>query len=161
MPWNNRIREAAYNSPSGARFTFDFENVSQSVEKKTTGFEFPDADGTYVQDMGHSGRRYPLRVFFWGDDYDQEAEAFETALLERGIGKLEHPIYGVKDVVPFGTITRRDDLKTAANQAILDVTFWETINLLYPAAQNDPGSSVLSSVDAFNGSLADQFRPVA
>lgn len=157
MNWQTRIREAAYNSPSGVRFTFDFENVSQTIEKKTTSFEFPDADGTYVQDMGHSGRRYPLRLFFWGNDYDQEADAFEAALLERGIGKLEHPIYGTVDVVPFGTISRRDDLKTATNQAILDVTFWETINLLYPAVQNDPGSLVLSAVDSFNGSLADQF----
>jgi len=160
MAWNDRIREAAYNSPSGARFAFDYENVSQSIEKKTTAYDFPDADGTYVQDLGNTGRRYPLRMFFWGDDYDQEAEAFEAALLERGIGKLEHPIYGVKNVVPFGVITRRDDLKTAANQAVIDVTFWETIDLLYPAAQNDPGSSVLSAVDEFNNALSEQFDEV-
>ena len=107
MNWQTRIREAAYNSPSGARFTFDYENVSQSIEKKTTSFDFPDANGTYIQDLGNTGRRYPLRMFFWGNDYDQEVEAFEAALLERGIGKLEHPIYGVKNVVPFGVITRR------------------------------------------------------
>ena len=158
MNWQTRIREAAYNSPSGARFTFDYENVSQSIEKKTTSFDFPDANGTYIQDLGNTGRRYPLRMFFWGNDYDQEVEAFEAALLERGIGKLEHPIYGVKNVVPFGVITRRDDLKTAANQAVLDVTFWETIDLLYPAAQTDPGSSVLSAIDEFNAAVSGQFE---
>jgi len=157
MPWNDRIREAAYTSPSGTRLTFGYENVRKTVDKKTTGFEFPDADGTFVQDLGHSGRRYPLRVFFWGDDYDQEAEAFESALLERGTGKLEHPIYGTKDVVPFGTITRRDDLKTAANQAVVEVTFWETIGLIYPAAQTDPASSVLAAVDAYNAAVSDSF----
>lgn len=157
MPWNDRIREAAYTSPGGTRLTFGYENVRKTVDKKTTGFEFPDADGTFVQDLGHSGRRYPLRVFFWGDDYDQEAEAFESALLERGTGKLEHPIYGTKDVVPFGTITRRDDLKTAANQAVVEVTFWETIGLIYPAAQTDPASSVLAAVDAYNAAVSDSF----
>ena len=116
MAWNDRIREAAYTSPSGERLTFGYENVSKKIDKKTTGFEFPDADGTFVQDLGHSGRKYPLRVFFWGSDYDQEADAFEAALLERGTGKLEHPIYGTVDVVPFGTITRRDDLKTGATR---------------------------------------------
>jgi len=160
MAWNDRIREAAYTSPGGTRLTFDFENVSEVVEKKTTGFEFPDADGTFVQDLGHSGRRYPLRVVFWGDDYDLEAEAFIAVMLERGTGKLEHPIYGTKDVVPFGRITRRDDLKTAANQAILEVTFWETIGLLYPATQTDPASAVLSAVDEYNAATSQFFADI-
>lgn len=158
MAWNDRIREAAYTSPSGARSVFTYEDVSKTVEKKTTGFEFPDANGTYVQDLGHSGRRYPLRVIFWGSDYDQEADAFEAALLERGTGRLEHPIYGTVDVVPFGSIKRRDDLKTAANQAIIEVTFWETIGLIYPAAQSDPASEVLNAVEEYNAAAAQQFE---
>ncbi len=160
MAWNDRIREAAYTSPSGSRITFDYENVRKTVNKKTTGFEFPDADGTFVQDLGHSGRRYPLRVFFWGDDYDQQADAFELALLERGTGRLEHPIYGTVDVVPFGTITRRDDLKTAANQAVLEITLWETIGLIYPTSQNDPASAVLAAVDDYNDAAAAEFEEV-
>lgn len=158
MPWNDRISEAAYTSPGGTRMVFDYENVSRSTEKKTTAFDFPDADGTYVQDLGRSGRQYPLRLFFWGPDYDLEADAFESLLLERGTGVLEHPVYGTVDVVPFGSITRRDDLKTAANQAVLEVTFWETIGLIYPTAQGDPASSVLSAVEAFNASQAEQFE---
>ena len=160
MAWNDRIREGTYTAPSGARLKFDFENVSLAVDKKTTGYNFPDADGTFVQDLGQSGRRYPLRIFFWGDDYDLEADVFINALLERGIGKLDHPVYGTKQVVPFGTISRRDDLKTAANQAILEVTFWETIGLLYPTAQTDPGGSVLSAVDEFNGAISQEFEEV-
>lgn len=158
MPWNDRISEAAYTSPGGTRLTFDYEDVSRSTEKKTTAFDFPDADGTYVQDLGRSGRQYPVRMFFWGPDYDLEASAFEALLLERGTGVLEHPIYGTVDVVPFGSIKRRDDLKTAANQAVLEVTFWETIGLVYPTSQDDPASSVLGAVEAFNASQAEQFE---
>lgn len=160
MAWNDRIREAAYTSPSGERLTFGYENVSKKIDKKTTGFEFPDADGTFVQDLGHTGRKYPLRVFFWGDDYDQEADAFEAALLERGTGKLEHPIYGTVDVVPFGTITRRDDLKTGANQAILEITLWETIGLVYPSSQADPASAVLAAVEEYNEAVSAEFEEV-
>ncbi len=158
MAWNDRIREAAYTSPSGERLTFGYENVSKKIDKKTTGFEFPDADGTFVQDLGHSGRKYPLRIFFWGDDYDQEADVFEAALLERGTGKLEHPVYGTVDVIPFGTITRRDDLKTGANQAVLEITLWETIGLVYPAAQADPASAVLLAVSEYNDAVAAEFE---
>lgn len=161
MAWNDRIREAAYTSPSGARTVFDYEDVSRSVDKKTTGYEFPDADGTYVQDLGRSGRRYPVRAFFWGSDYDETADAFEAGLLERGVGKLEHPIYGSVDVVPFGSIKRRDDLKTAANQAVVEVTFWETVGIIYPTSQQDPASAVLSAVDEYNEAGAGQFADAA
>ena len=154
MAWQGRIREAAYTSPGGTRTVFAYENVSMTVEKKTTGFDFPDADGTFVQDLGHTGRRYPLRLFFSGSDYDLEAEAFLKTLLERGTGKLEHPVYGTVDVIPFGKIKRRDDLKTAGNQAILDVNFWQTIGLVYPTTQTDPAAAVLSAVSEYNDAAA-------
>ena len=160
MPWTSRIKEAAYSSPSGVRIIFDYENIRKSFDKKTTAFNFPDANGTYIQDMGHTGRRYPFRVFFWGDDYDEEASAFEAALQERGTGTLEHPLYGTVNVVPFGTVTQRDDLKTAANQAIVEVTFWETIGLIYPASQSDPASDVLSAVDEYNVAASAEFEGV-
>jgi len=160
MPWQSRLREAAYVSPLGTRTTFDYEDVSRRIDKKTTGFEFPDANGTFVQDLGHSGRRYPLRVFFWGSDYDEEAALFEAVLLETGVGRLEHPIYGTVDVVPFGTITRRDDLKTAANQAVIEVTFWETTNIVYPNAQVDPGAALLAAIGEYNTTNANEFGEV-
>ncbi len=158
MAWNERIREAAYTSPSGTRLLFSYENVAMSVDKKTAAFDFPDANGTYIQDLGHTGRKYALRMFFWGNDYDLEADAFEAALLEQGTGKLEHPIYGTKNVVPFGSIKRRDDLKTAANQAVLELVFWETTDVVYPTSQTDPAGSVLSAVSEYNEAAAAEFE---
>ncbi|MCK5236213.1 MAG: DNA circularization N-terminal domain-containing protein [Deltaproteobacteria bacterium] len=160
MPWQDRIREAAYTTPSGLRLTFLYENVTKAFDKKTSSFNFPDADGTFIQDNGRTGRRIPLRLFFTGDDYDLEVTAFEDGLAEKGQGKLEHPIYGTLNVVPFGTISRRDDLKTAANQAVLEVTLWETIDLLFPAAQTDPASEVLAAVDEYNVAVSEQFEEV-
>lgn len=157
MAWQDRIREAAYTSPTGSRVSFTFEDVSKTFDKKTTAFDFPDADGTYVQDLGHSGRRYPLRVYFTGADHDLDAQAFEAAILERGTGRLDHPFYGVKDVVPFGTVTQRDDLKTAANQTVIEVTFWETIGLIYPTSQTDQAGAVLAAVAEFNDGAAASF----
>lgn len=157
MAWNDRLKDARYISPLGVINNLNYENVSKTIEKKTTGFEFPDANGTLVQDLGHTGRRYPFKVFFWGDNYDLEANVFEESLLERGPGKLEHPLYGTVDVVPFGPLKRRDDLKEAANQAVYEVTFWETIGVVYPTGQEDPVSRVLSAIDEYNAALADEF----
>lgn len=144
------LREAAYTGPGGLRSTFDYEDVSVTVDKKTTGYNFPDANGTYVQDTGHTGRQYPLRMYLWGDGHAERAEALEASLLERGAGKLEHPAYGAVNVVPYGSITRRDDLKTGGNQTVIEVTFWETIGLIYPTAQAAPASEVTEAVEEFN-----------
>jgi prophage DNA circulation protein len=160
MTWTDRLKEAAYTSPSRKRYTFEYENVSNSRDKKTTNFEFPDVDGTYVQESGSAGRSFPLRCIFWGADYDQDAAKFDAALFEAGTGKLEHPIYGTVDVVPTGTISRRDDLKTAANQAIIEVTFMSTIGLIYPSAQTDPASEVLAAVAASNTAKAAEFEKI-
>lgn len=156
MSWQDRLREASFTSASGTTQAFDFEDVSREVDLRGTAYNFPDADGTYVQRTGNSGRRYPLRMFFWGNDYDLQAAAFEALLLEPGVGRLTHPLYGVLDVVPFGALTRRDDLVTEANQAVLEVTFWDTIGLVYPTAQRDPGSAVLRSVEEYNVSAGEQ-----
>jgi prophage DNA circulation protein len=157
MSWEDRLREAAYTSPSGERVVFTYEDVGREVDKKTTGHDFPDVDGTFVQDLGHTGRKYPLTIYFWGENYDEQAEAFESMLLERGLGKLEHPIYGVIDVVPFGTISRSDGLKSAAGQCKIEVVFWETTGIVYPNAQNDLAADAVMAIQEFNDASAEEF----
>ena len=146
MSWMDRLKEAAYVSPSGVRVVFMYTDVSRSFDKKTSAFDFPDAEGTFVQDSGRTGRKYPIVAYFTGDNCDTEADRFELALSETGRGKLEHPMYGTVDAIPFGTVTRSDALATAANQSIVELTFWETIPLVYPIPQVDPASQVLQSV---------------
>lgn len=156
-PWAKRLKAAAYNSPSGQRFVLTYENVSYEFDNRGTAFGFPGVDGTYVQRKSRSSFRYPMRLFFWGDDYDRESEEFEKALQEDGFGILEHPMYGTHDVIPFGRITRRDDLKTAANQAIFEIVFWETITELYPFSEEDAQSEIEEAIDLFNDAVSGQF----
>ncbi len=151
--WKERLREAKYFSPSGQEFRFYYEDVSRETLKKTTAFEFPDSDNTLVQDLGHTSKRYPMRCIFWGKDHDKQASDFENGLNEKGIGKLEHPFYGDVDVVPFDLIARRDSLKSAANQSVISVTFFETIRLIYPNSQTDARNEVN---DAINNTAATQ-----
>lgn len=155
--WRNRLREAAYTPPSGTRLRFDWESVSRSFDKRSTPFEFSGVDDAYVQQHGNSSRRYPILAHFWGNDCDRAADTFEAALFEDGVGRLEHPVYGPINVVPFGTVERRDDLKTEANQAIVQVTFWTTLAAVWPSAGRDPKNEILGAAlgfDAFGSKLS-------
>lgn len=156
MSWQERLREAAYTSPSGTRLTFDYEQTSEAFDKKTTAFEFADADGTFVQDLGRTGRRYALRVILWGDTYDTQASGWMAALAERGQGILEHPVYGRVDVVPVGTVRRRDDLVVRANQAVIEVEFFETIGLIYPTSADEAAGQISALVTASGAAQAAQ-----
>jgi hypothetical protein len=155
--WEDRLREAAYTSPSNRRILFQYEDLSREFDLRTAAFDFAGLNDSYVQQNGNGSRRYPLRCFFTGRDCDLLATAFEAALLEHGRGKLEHPLYGTFDVVPFGTVTRRDDLKTSANQSIVEVVFWTTLKTVYPLAIVAPQSEILAAIESFNFAAAQQF----
>jgi len=159
--WETRLRGAAYTSPGGTRITFQYEDVSRSFELRGTAFEFPDVDDAYVQRGGISARKYPMRCFFSGGDHDLVATAFEAALMDAGIGRLEHPIYGGRtrtiNVVPFGEVTRNDALKSQANQSVVEVTFWTSVAAIYPEAEAHPQSEVLDALNGFNVVAAQDF----
>lgn len=157
MSWIDRLKTARLISPSGINLPFSYENVSRSFTKRTTAYNFPDADGTFIQDKGRTGRRYPMRIFFWGADHDLEAETFENALSEVGIFKLEHPFYKTVDVVPFGEINRSDALKTAANQSVIEVQLWETTGLIFTTGQVEPSAVVVASILEYNKASALHF----
>lgn len=158
MAWDDRLRKAEYTSPTGTVLTFDYEDVGYEFTKNGAVYDFPDEAGSFVQDLGRSGRRIPLRIIVWGENYDFAAEDWMDALGEPGIGRLSHPVSGVIDVVPFGPIARRDNLKTEANQAVIEVTFFETIGAIFTAFQLDPALSVVTAVDEYNKAAADQLK---
>lgn len=158
MPWQDRIQVAAYTSPSGSRFEFEFENVSIESDKKTSVFLFPEKDGAFIQDLGRAGRRFPFVLFFSGEDYDLQSNSFLEALEEKGIGRLEHPLYGTRTVVPTGTITRRDDLVTGANQAAFQVTFSETLeNITFPESVESQDAAIRAGANDFESAAAAEF----
>lgn len=158
MAWDDRLRDAFYTSPTGTVLKYDYEDVGYEFTKNGAAYDFPDEAGSLVQDLGRSGRRIPLRIIVWGENYDFEAEDWMDALGEPGIGRLSHPVYGVIDVVPFGPISRRDNLKTEANQAVIEVTFFETIGAIFTPFQLDPALSVVTAVDEYNKAAADQLK---
>jgi len=158
MSWVDRLKPAAYTSPSGLRIEWLYENVSKSFDKKSAAFEFPDADGTYVQDLGRSGRRFPLRVIFSGEDYDLRATDFEGMLDESGIGQLEHPLYGRFPVVVFGAVERQDKLVSGANQAIFRIQFFETNELLFPLDVSSPADDTRAAVEEYLNTAPGEFE---
>jgi prophage DNA circulation protein len=97
-------------------------------------------------------------MFLTGPDCDIQANEFVEALSEIGVGLLEHPIDGLRKVIPTGRISRRDNLKSAANQVILDVTFWETLtDVDFPEAVINVSEKAQADTETAQTQTAAQF----
>ena len=157
MPWQDRIRSASYTDPKAVDHIFDFVDVSRVTEKRTTAFNFIGVNESYVQDNGYGSRKYGMSCFFTGDDHDLDATKFEAGLLEPGVGQLHHPLYGIIDVVPFGSIKRSNALVRGANQSIVTVTFWTTTGVVYPTAEKSPKNAVLGALNEFDVAMLESY----
>lgn len=159
--WRTRLAEAAYTSPSGRRMTFAWSRASRRRRARADEREFAGVDGTYVRDLGRSGRRFPVVAIFHGPDCDLAASAFEELLDETGVGRLEHPVYGEHDVVPVGDIERVDDAVEAAGQATVSVEFVRTLRGAYPTPGASEEADLLGAFDAFQAASAGRFGALA
>lgn len=137
------LQEAAYTSPSGKRLAFGYEQVSRETELKAAAFTFPGFDGAQVQSLGLGARKFPMACIFSGEDSAARADAFESLLFERGVGTLEHPLYGRVSVVPTGTVRRSDNLVSGVGESVVEVAFTENAE-----AEANPGSSAACADDA-------------
>lgn len=158
MSWLDRLQKAAYTSPSGIRTVFDTENVRMNVNKRDSVREFPGYDGAFVQNFGLGVTSYPLQAIFWGDNHDREADDFLARLAEVGTGILEHPLYGrFENIVPVGPITRRDDLKTAANQSRFEINFVQSSAFQFPGSIVSEGDAIDAALGRFAVAQAEEF----
>jgi hypothetical protein len=126
MP-DRELLEAKYTSPSGKEFIFLWEKVSKKIQLKTGVFTFPDKDGAHVQHQGGGPTTFPFQCIFNGEGHIKNADDFESALLERDVAELQHPLYGIRKVIPTGDIQRDDDYVNTLNETHVTVTFTETL----------------------------------
>ena len=154
---DRELLEAKYTAPSGKEFTFFWEKVSKKTSLKTGIHEFPDKDGAHVQHQGAGALSIPMTCIFNGDNHAKIASDFEAALHERDIAELQHPIYGVKKVIPTGEIDRSEDFTEALGETQIKITFVETITDS-PAKPTPVLTSELENkTNSFNDAAAAEF----
>lgn len=149
MAWESDVREAVYTSPSGKKIVFDYDSkLTSEIDLKTAAFTFPSKDGALVIPLGLGGRKFSLSCYFFGSSCLAQANDFETALKEKGVGTLDHPLYGSFKVVPTGTIAREDDTVEGVGFSAIKITFAETIT-------NSSVVSEIVKIDEINNKIEE------
>jgi prophage DNA circulation protein len=158
MSWEQRQIQAAYTPAGGARMTFDCDAVALSVELRGSAYEFQNVDGALIQRTGLGSRRYPLQAVFHGFDHDTQADAFFNAVCTATTGLLEHPLYGVVTVTPFGPVSRRNALVEDAAASVVEVEMWAALDTAYPSEQGDTLAAAREAVGAIDTASAEAFE---
>lgn len=73
---------------------FKVEDAARSGGRRQALFEFPKRDDPYAEDMGRRARRFTVRGYLIGEDYDAKRDALIAALEMEGPGLLIHYFFG-------------------------------------------------------------------
>jgi prophage DNA circulation protein len=163
MAYDDRLRSAEYTAPSGERFELQFDDLERAGGKKAAVHEFPQQDAASVQDLGNQAEKFPMAVYFTGADYDTQADAFWSALGERGPGSLQHPRYGDIPVLPIAW-TQAEKLVDGLGRADFKVEFLRVLaDVPFPitsvAIDEAVGSAVAEATEAAAAEAAGEFDP--
>lgn len=153
-----RLRDARYVSPGGTESRFLFDSVMRSAGKKSSQHEIADSDDSVLQDLGTGTLTYPMDVYFVGDSYDTDADAFFESLQERATpdnpGVLQHPRWGDIPVMPFSFEQTENFAGSGVGMARITVEFRQTLSLSYPVTDGLTEAAINANAEALRDQAA-------
>lgn len=112
---------------------------TKSTEFNYSEFKFPNLSGSLVVRGNPIGRRFPLEIYFVGENHLDDAAAFESSANDKRVWRLEHPYYGLIFVQPISIAFDN----TGENVSKISIQVIETITEDYPKGKSDPLQSIL------------------
>lgn len=156
MSYRDRLRtNIQMTSPDGTVFTALWRGNDRTQAKKVGVFNFPRVDGSIVQDLGVSSATYTLSISFDGPDNDLTADQFFTALSERGVWEVIHPVHGLKKLQPL-TFTPADRPVTSGNVTDVETEWIEPLDLAVVPSAPELQSIVAAQIETVNDVSASQ-----
>ncbi len=119
--------------------------------------QFPGRAEASHKDMGQDVQAFSLNAIIIGDDFIQQADAFQRALLQSGPGTLVHPHYGEIEVVVMPGVRRNHSLERIG-QVSFSITFEKYGAPIYPTPGSDTGFTLSSASSNMLGSALKDFK---
>lgn len=157
MAWSDRIRESiTLVSPKGTSFEAKWIGNTRTADKLVGLRVYPKFIGTIVQDLGWSGDRWPLSVYFDGDDNDIMAEDFARTLKETGNWTITHPTKGVL-TLSLLSFTENIQPITDGGYTKFDLEFIEPADESLLSSPVELSSAISNQKDLLNQNASSQF----
>ena len=155
MSYLDRLREMKYISPSGQEFTPLYDDLSRTGGKKAPLTEHPGQNQGTLQDLGEITGTFPITCYIAGQDYDLEADRFWAALAETGPGRLVHPRWGNRQVLPTSR-SQGEGFVEGMAAAVFTITFVIASEeaFEYPKTTTDWGTRTENATDTAADAVA-------
>ena len=77
-----------------------WKKPSKSIAFNYSEFTFPNLSGSLVDRGTPMGRRFPLEIYFVGENNIEDSSDFESSANDKRPWRIEHPYYGLIFVQP-------------------------------------------------------------
>lgn len=156
MSWRDRLRESIkFTSPEGNIFEALWQGNPRSMEKKLGIFQFPKVKGSKIQDLDIGSARYPLTIFFNGEDNDKEADRFFNACRERGAWEVVHPVRGALSLQLI-SVSEAIAPVESGNVTQIDTEWIEPLEDSAVPSLFQLRSTISNQIDELNSTTSDQ-----
>lgn len=152
MSWVEQIKsDLIIQTGDGKQYKPQYLNPSKSKEYNIAVFDFPNVSGSLVDRKLPKGRKYPLQLFFQGNDHLQICNAFEKSADDPRPWTLIHPYYGRLIVQPSSL--EIDHSKINVSEIKTEVI--ETVTQDYPKTAIVPQDKIQNAVEDCNDALSE------
>lgn len=139
MSWIDKLQDTlTITTGDGKVYTPLWMNASKAFEFNVSQFDFPEIPGELIRRKKVKARRFPLELYFQGDDHLDISSAFEVSSYDERAWIIAHPYYGNITVQPMAI----DMDNSKQNLTKISVTVIETITEDSPKVTIDPADNI-------------------
>jgi hypothetical protein len=147
MSWIDQINNGmVIITGDGREYKPLWKDPQKVIEYNISQFEFPDVSGSMVVRGTPKGRKFPMELYFVGEDHLDECERFEISASDKRYWVVTHPYYGTINCHP----TSLNIDHTGGNVSKITVNVIETITEDYPKPVEAPSDRILQGGVVFS-----------
>lgn len=154
MSWKQKIQsEFVIITGDGKQYKPIAKNFKKGVEFNISQFDFPNQSGSLIKKGRPRGTKFPLELYFQGEDHIDQATAFHESANDQRAWTILHPYYGQINGHPFGL----DFDDTVLNTTLVTGTFVESISQDNPKSKVDPVDKTIADKETTDQLFAESF----
>lgn len=155
MSWIDRVQNnLVITTGDGKEYEPNWIVATKAKEYNISEFNFPEISGTLIKRGTAKGRRYPLELYFQGEDHIDIANAFEKSADDKRPWVISHPYYD--RILCHPVSLTFDNNKYNVSKIIVEVL--ETIDDKRPKTTVDPSEDALIKKEALDETVAGTFE---
>jgi len=137
-----------YATQGAVDYNMHYKTATKELEFNADGFDFVGVEGTYVARENAKGMRYPIEIYFEGENHIEKAKEFEESSKVKNNWLIGHPIFGEITCQPLSL----NFDSTAVNITKITGVVWETIEIKYPDVKDNYENQILTRAGKLSAS---------